>query len=213
MEGPELLVGCCLLVAVLVGTGLVVGSDGSDAVSRVDPATGSSSPLDVRIEPGHRILDSRTPVSYAVSVYNPADGGHRSAFLTVGVSPPDRDVGVTVENRRPWFVDEDELLWAKLVTLRPGEYEVFGVAVPPEAAPGDYELNSTVGYVDGGNYTRSWDTARLTVQSCRSFSGWLGCHWQWLLPLASLVVAVLAFFGFGRVRDALSTVGGTGDDA
>lgn len=231
MDSPELPFGGRLLVAVLVAAGIAGGvgagpglggaPDGgsppaavesSPALQGSSPALQESSALQVRIDPRQRVLDSNDPTTFTVTVANPPDAGERYAFLAVGVTPPTHDVGLEVEDRRPWFRDEGKLQWAQMVRLRPGDSRAFGVTVAPESAPGEYELNATIGYVGDASYARRWQTASLTVRSCRSLTGLVACNWQWLLALAGVVVSLLSFVGYRRVRGRVGRVVG-GEDA
>ncbi|MFC7082067.1 hypothetical protein [Halorussus caseinilyticus] len=117
---------------------------------------------------------------------------------------------------------ENKTLWAKNLHLAPGEHEFIGIVVYSDSPAGTHEINATAAFLHDGNYTRESSVSNVTIPDFSSTTepttsplpspwvplaaivDWLEDNWVWLIPFFSLVVAVLSFFGYERVRGVLA---------
>jgi hypothetical protein len=212
------LVAVCLLLVILASS----FSAGQASIPSGRQSTDSVSPLLVEVEPAEHVATESDPAAFAVVLRNPSETETKQVFLTVGANTTDDEFSMAVADGRPWYQREEKTLWASNLHLDPGGSKFLGVVVYPESPSGTYEINATAAFLHDGNYTQASSVSNLTIPEfsapsdtttssssspsnpLAALGDWLRGNWVWLIPLLSLVVAVLSFFGYERVKNTLA---------
>lgn len=192
-----------------------VGSSQSVEIPTVNSVQESPSSLQLAFNPQSHSINESKPAAFVVMLYNPPENEPTSVFLEIGVSGADGQLVMEVADEKPWYKHDEKTWWARQVVLGPGELRPIGIVVFPDSKPGEYELNTTASYILDGNYTKQSNVALLDIDSPPPPNGpdgipsikeilkWLGENWPWLFALLSLIVAILSFFGYERIKGNL----------
>lgn len=220
----SIVVFLCVLVGITVlSAGISAsGFDGSAGVNESVYDSDGSLVVNLVPEEGDLERNVRNPLdqstTFQLTISNPDDNDERlTGFLYAGYEDTSDSVTMTVAGEPPdaryqrihgRFLEFD---------LAPGGSRIYPMTVYGNSSAGAHTLNATAIYLERSELQRDpdnstieiWDECTLYCQILRVYSNtvkWFGENFDRIVTVLSLLIALLSFFGYARVRYALKSL-------